>query len=432
MKQELSIFWFRRDLRLKDNAGLYYALKSGLPVLPVFIFDTNILDKLENKRDARVQFIYQELERLQQELAGYSSALEIFIGTPEKAFEHFAKNFNIKAVFANSDYEPYAVNRDLQVEAFLKGKGIEFKTFKDQVLFEKGEVAKADGLPYTIYTPYMKKVKEKLNDFYLKPYPTEKYFYNFFKHQSDFPTLKEIGFEAMEFSFPSRIANENLIKNYHLNRDYPAKDATTRLGIHLRFGTISIRGLAKKALSWNEQFMNELIWRDFFMMILHHFPHSASYSFKKKYDHIKWRNNEEEFELWCAGKTGYPMVDAGMRQLNETGFLHNRVRMVVASFLCKHLLIDWRWGEAYFAEKLLDYDLSANVGNWQWAAGSGCDAAPYFRVFNPELQKQKFDPEEKYIKKWVKEFNTAEYPKPMVEHKMARERVLKVYKEAVG
>jgi deoxyribodipyrimidine photo-lyase len=432
MEHPISIFWFRRDLRLTDNAGLYNALKSGFPVLPIFVFDTEILDKLEDKKDARFQFIYEELESIQKELALHGASLETFIGNPLKAFEHFTKKYQIKAVFANNDYEPYAVKRDQQVSAFLSEKGISFNTFKDQVIFEKSEITKADGLPYTVYTPYMRRVKEHLNEEVLSEFPSQDYLKNTLKHHIELPSLSKIGFEKQDIVFPCRVANEEKIRNYDLNRNIPAFDSTTKLGLHLRFGTISIRSLAKKAMKWNDTFLNELIWRDFFMMIVHHFPHSANSSFKKKYDDIKWRNNEEEFERWCAGKTGYPIVDAGMRQLNESGFMHNRVRMVVASFLCKHLLIDWRWGEAYFASKLLDYDLSANVGNWQWAAGSGCDAAPYFRVFNPELQTQKFDPKEAYIKKWVKEYQTSVYPKPMVEHKMARDRALTVYKEAVG
>jgi deoxyribodipyrimidine photo-lyase len=432
MEKEINIFWFRRDLRLSDNAGLYHSLRGGKKVMPIFIFDTEILGKLEDKQDARVGFIHQEVQRLKKELEGFGSSVLVRVGKPLEIFESLFNEYRVISVYANRDYEPYALERDAAVEKLCAERGKGFLTFKDQVIFEKDEVVKPDGKPYTVYTPYKNKAREKLNSFYLKAYPTEKYFGQLAAFSTKMPGLGEIGFGKSEIGFPSRDVEDALIQNYHLDRDFPAKDATTRLGIHLRFGTISIRQLAKRALGLNEVFLNELIWREFFMMILYHFPHSASYSFKRQYDNIKWRNNENEFEAWCNGKTGYPIVDAGMRQLNETGFLHNRIRMVVASFLCKHLLIDWRWGERYFASRLLDYELSANVGNWQWAAGSGCDAAPYFRVFNPELQTQKFDPDLKYIKRWVKELGAPNYPRPIVEHKFARERALKVYKEAVG
>ena len=239
--------------------------------------------------------------------------------------------------------------------------------------------------------------------------------------------LKESSIEIPSARFPSEI-----IKNYHNTRNLPAENGISRLGVHLRFGTISIRRLAEQALALNKTYLNELVWREFFMMILWHFPKVVDYSFKPAYDFIEWRNDEKEFEAWCNGKTGYPMVDAGMRELNQTGYMHNRVRMITASFLTKHLLVDWRWGERYFAEKLLDYELSSNNGGWQWAAGSGCDAAPYFRVFNPELQTKKFDPELKYIRKWVPEFEGFNYPEPIVEHKFARQRALDTYKQGLN
>lgn len=430
--QKVNLFWFRRDLRLDDNAGLYHALKKGIPVLPIFIFDKNILDKLEDKKDARVEFIHQAILNLNEQLKELGSSIKVFYSTPEKVFKNLAKEYAVQSVYTNHDYEPYADERDASVKDFLIKNKIEFKTYKDQCIFEKDEVTKDDGKPYTVFTPYSRKWKLKMNDFYVKPYPNKKYFKNFIQTSAlIIPTLKEIGFEKSELDFPSKTISKSIVTNYKEQRDFPAIKGTSKLSVHLRFGTVSIRALAKQALLLNETWLNELIWRDFYMMILHHFPHAAKNSFKPQYDRIEWRNNESEFKAWREGKTGFPIVDAGMRELNVTGFMHNRVRMIVASFLVKDLLIDWRWGEAYFAQKLLDFDLSANNGGWQWAAGSGCDAAPYFRVFNPTEQTKKFDPKYEYIKKWVPEFNTDKYPKPIVDHSAARLRVLSVYKEAL-
>lgn len=430
--EKIAVFWFRRDLRLDDNAGLYYALKKGIPVLPIFIFDQTILNKLEDKKDARVEFIHQAILNLNEQLKQLGSSIKVFHSTPEKTFKELAKEYVINAVYANHDYEPYANERDNDIKELLLKNTIEFKTYKDQCIFEKDEVIKDDGKPYTVFTPYSRKWKLRLTDFHVKPYPNKKYFINFFKTKPfDVPTLKDLGFEKSGLEFPSTTISKSIVTNYKEQRDFPAIKGTSKLSVHLRFGTVSIRALAKQALLLNETWLNELIWRDFYMMILHHFPHAAKNSFKPQYDRIEWRNNESEFKAWCEGKTGFPIVDAGMRELNATGFMHNRVRMIVASFLVKDLLIDWRWGEAYFAKKLLDFDLSANNGGWQWAAGSGCDAAPYFRVFNPTEQTKKFDPKYEYIKKWVPEFNTPAYPKPIVDHSLARTRVLAVYKEAL-
>ena len=432
MKQ-ISIFWFRRDLRLDDNAGLYHALKKGIPVLPIFIFDKNILDKLEDKNDGRVEFIHQAILSLNEKLIEFGSSIKVFYSTPEKVFKDLTKEYTIQSVFTNHDYEPYADERDGAVKDFLRKHKIEFKTYKDQCIFEKEEVTKDDGKPYTVFTPYSRKWKLRLTDFHVKAYPNKKYFKHFIQTKTfDVPTLNDMGFEKSGLEFPLTTISKSIVTNYKEQRDFPAIKGTSKLSVHLRFGTVSIRALAKQALVLNETWLNELIWRDFYMMILYHFPHAAKNSFKPQYDRIEWRNNESEFKAWCEGKTGFPIVDAGMRELNETGFMHNRVRMIVASFLVKDLLIDWRWGEAYFAKKLLDFDLSANNGGWQWAAGSGCDAAPYFRVFNPTEQTKKFDPKYEYIKKWIPEFNTAKYPKPIVDHASARIRVLAVYKEALS
>ena len=432
--EKVTVFWFRRDLRLNDNAGLYRALKAGIPVLPIFIFDKNILDKLQHKKDKRVEFIHTAITNLDAELQKLGSSLHVFYSISDTVFKELTVKYNIQSVYLNHDYEPDAILRDNHVRTLLEKKGISFKTFKDQCIFEKLEVTKDDGKPYTVFTPYSRKWKLKLNDFYIKPYPNEKYATNFFKQnkaKQHIPSLKDLGFEPTDLITPSTTLKKQLITSYAENRNFPAINGTSRLSVHLRFGTVSIRALAKAAQSLNETWLNELIWRDFYMMILSQFPHVAKNSFKPQYDKIIWRNNEDEFRAWCEGNTGFPIVDAGMRELNTTGFMHNRVRMIVASFLVKDLLIDWRFGEAYFAEKLIDFDLSANNGGWQWAAGSGCDAAPYFRIFNPTEQIKKFDAQYEYIKKWVPEFNTGVYAKPIVDHAKARIRTLATYKEAL-
>jgi len=431
MTQSVNVFWFRRDLRLNDNAGLFHALNSKLPVVPVFIFDTNILDELEDKNDKRVNFIYYSLLSLQKQLEDLGSSFEIFHSTPLQAFQKIIDQYEVQTVFTNHDYEPYARERDKLIEKFLSKKRIAFKTFKDQVIFEKSEVVKENGEPYQVFTPYSKKWKSILTKENLKSYASEKLLKNFLRRKPEkFPSLEEIGFSENN-GFPKLSVDENIIKHYDQTRNIPSINGTSHLGIHLRFGTVSIRQLVAKTKSLNETFLNELIWREFFMQLLWYYPRLVNEACKKEYDNIKWRNNEKEFQAWCNGQTGYPIVDAGMIELNETGFMHNRVRMITASFLVKHLLIDWRWGEAYFAKKLLDYELSSNNGNWQWVAGCGCDAAPYFRIFNPHTQTKKFDPELKYIRKWVPEFESFSYPKPIVDHEAARERCLKIYKAAL-
>lgn len=424
---KINVFWFRRDLRLEDNVGLYHALKSEFNVLPIFIFDEEILDQLADKSDRRVDYIHQALSKMNDELKEQNSCLKTFYGKPLEIFKQLIESFDIDTVFCNRDYEPQAIKRDAETADFLNKNQIKFSDYKDQVIFEKNEVVKSDNSPYTVFTPYSKKWKEILNTQKIEKFNSN--FKNFLPLKSEIIlSLKEIGFKKTDLEFKAPTLESKIIDSYDKFRDFPALNHTTHLGIALRFGTISVRKCVEFALKHNAIWLNELIWREFFMQILFHFPHVVKTCFKTKYENIKWRNGEKEFKLWCEGKTGYAIVDAGMRQLNETGFMHNRVRMITASFLTKHLLIDWRWGEAYFAEKLLDYELSSNNGNWQWAAGCGCDAAPYFRVFSPEAQTDKFDKDLKYIKEWLPE-NYNE--KPIVEHKLARERALKVYKEGL-
>jgi deoxyribodipyrimidine photo-lyase len=424
---KLTVFWFRRDLRLEDNTALHHALLSGLPVLPIFIFDENILYELPVD-DARVSFIYEQLSKINSQLKNYNGSLLILKGKPMDAWKKLIDDYDISKVYLNRDYEPYALERDNAVKAFLAEKNIELLSFKDQVVFEKDDILKSDGKPYTVYTPYKNKWLEKFKKIDANPLKASS-FNNFHQFESTFPSLHEIGFKSSSIKVKNfQLSN---LGNYNSTRNYPALDSTSYLSPHLRFGTISIRQVIKQLSSSDSVFLSELIWREFFMQVLYHFPHVVDQSFKPKYDNIRWQNNESEFEAWCNGETGYPLVDAGMRELNATGYMHNRVRMVVASFLCKHLLIDWRWGEAYFAKKLLDYELSSNNGNWQWAAGTGCDAAPYFRIFNPTEQLKKFDNRLEYVKKWVPEFDSFSYPQPIVEHKFARERALIAYKTAL-
>jgi deoxyribodipyrimidine photo-lyase len=428
---KITIFWFRRDLRLDDNVGLFHALVAHAKVLPVFIFDTSILSELE-KEDARVTFLYERLKKINAELNAIGSSLKVYLGEPLEVFAEIIKTLNVESVYTNKEYEPYAIRRDEAVSKFLLNNNIAFKTFKDQVIFETNDILKPDAKPYNIYTPYSKKWLAALEEKHYASINSETYLGNFLKITIDFPPLETIGFSKSSMEVLPFDLSENLIDNYEATRNFPALNKTSKLSPHLRFGTISVRKCVQQALQSKRYiFLKELIWREFFMQILWHFPGSAINNFKRKYDSIIWRNNEEEFEAWCSGKTGYPLVDAGMRELNTTGYMHNRVRMITASFLCKHLLIDWRLGEAYFAKKLLDFDLAQNVGNWQWSAGTGCDAAPYFRIFNPTTQLEKFDKDLHYIKKWVPEFQEAKYPKPIVDHKEARKRCLSAYKDAI-
>ena len=428
----IAVFWFRRDLRIYDNMALFHALTSGFDVLPVFIFDTVILKSLPHD-DKRVSYIYQAIRHINNQLAAQNKALRILSGTPVDVFRQLLEAFNVRMVFANHDYEPYAIERDLKVKTMLLEKGVSFHTFKDQVIFEKNEVVKPSGDPYTVFTPYSQRWLEKLSSTgeALKPVDSEKYLYKLLPAENEASfNLDEIGFTETKNIFRPFELNRTILGSYPETRNYPALDSTSRAGVHLRFGTISIREMVSEAQHLNATWLNELVWREFFMQILWHFPHVVHQPFKQKYQFIQWQNDEKQFERWCKGMTGFPLVDAGMRELNATGFMHNRVRMVTASFLVKHLLVNWQWGEAYFAEKLLDFDLSANNGNWQWAAGTGCDAAPYFRIFNPASQAQKFDEQGIYIRKWVPEIGTSSYPEPIIDHSVARARCLETYKTA--
>ncbi|MFO8067636.1 MAG: deoxyribodipyrimidine photo-lyase [Bacteroidales bacterium] len=432
-KDEINIFWFRRDLRLSDNRALYYALKGGLPLMPIFIFDTDILNSLD-RDDRRIAFIHEQISNIKKQLIEAGSDLFVFKAKPEVVFSDLIKEYDVNAVYFNEDHEPYGIQRDAAICKLIKSKGINYFRYLDHLIVDKNRILKADGEPYSVYTYFKNKFKQELKADDLKEFNTGPLFNSFFRTSgsSNIPSLKSLGFKQTNIEFPDRSINTELIKNYHETRDYPSMDGTSRLGIHLRFGTLSIRKLMRHALELNDVFYNELIWREFYANVLLHNPRIVSESYKKQYDNIEWLNNEEDFEYWKSGKTGYPFVDAGMRQLNKTGYMHNRVRMVVASFLCKHLLIDWRWGEAYFAKYLLDYELSSNNGGWQWSAGSGCDAAPYFRIFNPKTQLKKFDPDYLYVKKWIQEFGTPGYNHEIVDHTFARERCIKAYRKALN
>jgi len=432
-KTVVNIFWMRRDLRLEDNTALFHALKTRENVLPLFIFDPDVLENLEVRPDFRVNFIYKTLCEIKDILENIGSDIYIAHGRPQDVFKKISEEFHICSVYANRDYEPYSVFRDTNVERFLKINKIEYHSYKDHVLFEKDELVKEDGKPYTVFTAYKNKFLEKFNKEMVRPLNTSQYYHNFIRIKPlPIMSIEMLGFEQINIVFPSKALTKSLLEGYAANRDFPARNGTSKLSVHLRFGTISIRKVTALALLHSETFLTELIWRNFYSQILWYFPQVLTRAFKPIYDNIKWENNLDHFSAWCKGKTGYPMVDAGMRELNQTGFMHNRLRMVTSSFLCKHLLIDWRWGEAYFASKLNDYDLASNNGGWQWAAGSGCDAVPYFRIFNPELQAKKFDADSEYIKKWIPELGTANYPLPIIDLRFARERVLKRYTLGLG
>ena len=432
-KPVVNIFWMRRDLRLDDNTALYHALKTRENVLPLFIFNSDILRRLINGSDYRVNFIYDTLLKLKNDLEKIGSTIIISHGRPLDIFKGLIEKYHICSVYCNRDYEPYSNFRDMEVERFLKMNHTEFITYKDHVLFEKEELVKKDGKPYTVFTPYKNRFLEKLNLETVRANKTSLYYHNFIRMRPlSVPTLESMDFSKVDLTFPPKSLPQNLLENYQKDRDFPAKNGTSRLSLHLRYGTVSIRKITALAMLHSDTFLSELIWRNFYSQILWFFPHVTTRAFKPAYDNIRWENNQDQFYAWCNGMTGYPLVDAGMRELNQTGFMHNRVRMVVASFLCKHLLIDWRWGETYFASKLNDYDLASNNGGWQWASGSGCDAVPYFRIFSPELQTQRFDPDLAYIKNWIPEFGTDQYPERIIEHTFARDRAVARYKEGLA
>lgn len=422
---EISIFWFRRDLRLEDNTALHQALSTEKNVLPIFIFDEEIINELPIN-DPRINFIYDNLYHIDQILKTKNASLLVLKGKPIQVWKELLQNHFVKNVFVNKDYEPYAIKRDREIEQLLAQNSIRFLAFKDQVIHEENDVLKKDGTPYTVFTPYKNKWLEMFKPQFTSYTPA---YENLNQEIRPFPNMEELVFKKS--SIKVRDYDLSLINEYQKTRDFPHLDSTSYLSPHLRFGTVSIRIIIENLKGSDQAFLSELIWREFFMQILFHFPRVVVQNFKAKYDNISWLNNEDDFKKWCEGKTGYPIVDAGMRQLNKTGYMHNRVRMIAAGFLCKHLLIDWRWGEAYFAKKLLDYELSSNNGNWQWAAGTGCDAAPYFRIFNPNEQLTKFDPDLSYVKRWIPELKTSNYPEPMVEHKFARTRALERYKSGI-
>ncbi|UOQ96139.1 DNA photolyase family protein [Hymenobacter sp. 5317J-9] len=435
---KICLFWHRRDLRIHDNVGLAAALASGLPVLPLFIYDQKILDHLPDKADARLMFIHDEVEKLAAETEKAGGTFLARYGEPLKVLEQLVKDFDVAAVHTNEDYEPYATERDTAVAKLLKKHDVEFHTYKDQVIFAKEEIMTKSGTVPKVFGAYLKAYTAKLTDELLEPAKSKKLFKKeHLQHVSKEkagarPTLNSMGFERREQDIPPvKLPAESVVRNYHKTRDTPANEhGSTRESLNLRFGTLSVREVMKQAKELNPKLLAEIIWRDFFMMLLWHFPNTATESYDPKMRHIPYRNNEDEFKAWCEGRTGYPLVDAGMRQLNKTGYLPNRVRMTVAGFLTKHLFIDWRWGEKYFADKLLDYDMANNVGNWQWMAGTGAISAPWFRVYSPESQQAQVDPEMKYVKRWVLEVGTAKYPKPIVEHKFARERAVEAIRAA--
>lgn len=425
-----TIFWFRRDLRLHDNVGLFYALSKSNTVYPIFIFDKDITNNL-NKDDYRLNFIKEQIKLMNKKLKKHECSINIFYGKPLDVFKNIISKTKIERVVFNKDYEPYAIKRDDTVKELMTKNNIEILSYKDHVIYEENEVVKKNGDPYVVYTPYSRKWISKFNDQEIVTYHSDEYLNNL---KSLNKTLKiyEIPFSSsltpLDLNF-----NEDIIKNYERDRNFPAINATSKLGVHLRFGTKSVRELVLRSnFCENKTFLKELIWREFFIQILWHFPHTVNKCFKEKYENVEWINDNENFIKWCEGNTGYPIVDAGMRELNSTGFMHNRVRMITASFLCKHLLIDWRKGEKYFASKLFDYEQASNVGNWQWVAGCGVDAAPYFRIFNPIEQLKKFDKQKNYVRKWVPEYDSESYVDPIIDHKYARERCLNAYKTGLN
>ncbi|TGE15405.1 cryptochrome/photolyase family protein [Hymenobacter elongatus] len=433
---KIVLFWHRRDLRLHDNAGLAVALQSGLPVVPLFIYDREILDQLPSRRDARVTFIYDEVERLGRQTEQAGGTFLAFYGRPLEVFAQLVQHYEVAGVYTNEDYEPYAAVRDAAIAELIKPAGTEFRVFKDQVIFAKNEILSKSGTPPRVFGAYSKTWLAALRDEHLVPYPSTEHFVESnlmpLAEAAPRPTLEQMGFERYEQFVPAaELPAAALVSNYHNTRDKPGLvNSSTRRSVHLRFGTLSVRELMQQAKELNPKLLNELIWRDFFMMILWHYPFTATESYDPRLRLVPYRNNEDEFRAWCEGRTGYPLVDAGMRELNQTGYMPNRARIAAAGFLVKHLLIDWRWGDRYFADKLLDYDMSQNVGNWQWMAGTGAVAAPWFRVYSPQSQQEQYDTTFDYVRQWIPEFGTRDYPTPIVEHKFARERAIATFRAA--
>ncbi len=422
-RDPLVIVCFRRDLRLSDNTALNAALESGLPVLPVYIFDETTLRTLPPD-DGRLNFIYALLAGMDRDLKKQGSSLRVCRGRSEAVWEKLLREYPCNAVYMNRDYDPGAVDTEDALGQRLRKRNIAFHTFRDRVIVEGDEVVKRDGMPYTVFTPYKRAWLEKFRE--TDPETGNGGTGRFYRCAFPFPGREELGIRASGV----RVRDYTLehLDRYARDRDIPAADAGSYLGPHLRFGSVSIRRIVRSLNTKHEVFLSELIWREFFMQILLHYPRVLHANFREKYNGIAWRNNDNEFERWCKGETGYPLVDAGMRQLNRTGYMHNRVRMVAASFLCKDLLTDWRRGEEYFSRKLLDYEPASNNGNWQWAAGTGCDAAPFFRIFNPVTQQKRFDKALRYVRTWIPGYEEGRYLNPVVEHRAARERALSAYK----
>lgn len=467
-----SLVWFRRDLRDYDHAALYHALKISTQVYCTFIFDTDILNSLQDKADRRVEFIWESVRELKETLQANGGDLIVMHGSGQNSIPQLARSLHVEAVFCNHDYEPNAVARDAHVAEQLKQQNIAFHHYKDHVIFEKDEILTMAGKPYGVFTPYKNMWLKTVNDFYIKPYPVDRYIHHLGKTTpTDIPSLGSMGFQKTNLSsmrLPTGMQGglalfedfKARMDRYKDARDFPATKGVSYLSLHLRFGTISIRHLAREAMQAENAgaytWLSELIWRDFYVQILHHHPRvSMGSAYKPEYETLPFPNDKKLFLAWCNGKTGYPLVDAAMRQLNSTGFMHNRLRMVAASFLVKDLLIDWRWGEQYFAEKLIDFDLSANNGGWQWAASTGCDAQPWFRIFNPVTQSERFDAQGKFIRKYIPELSKCndkeihapwlipplrlqslnlvigrDYPLPVVDHATQRTLVLDLYKNA--
>ena len=475
---DAALFWFRRDLRATDNAGLYHALKSARRVYCVFVFDTEILDALPNKLDRRVEFILESVGELEASLRALGGGLMVRHARADALIPALARELNVDAVFVNDDYEPLAIARDLRVRDELMRNDIGFHAFKDTVIFEKGEVLTQAGGSYSVFTPYKNAWLKKLDDFYLKAYPVHAYAIRLAPSPANesLPTLASLGFEPTNLKALGIDAGESgarrrledfveRMERYRDARDFPAVKGVSWLSVHNRFGTVSIRELAALAHAETlrrknpgaETWLGELIWRDFYFQILYHHPHVVASAFRREYDAIEWPNDNALFAAWCEARTGYPIIDAAMRQINQTGYMHNRLRMIVASFLTKDLLIDWRLGEKYFADNLNDFDLAANNGGWQWAASTGCDAQPYFRIFNPVTQSERFDPAGKFIRRYLPELKNVpdkfihapwtmplpeqqscaavignDYPAPVVDHAVQREKALALYKAIKG